>query len=259
MNAPRLAGHRLGGVHLSTRVRPGSVGSRGDSWAGDNEGRGGNYGAALATSVCDANGSSLEPQIFSDPQKVCSKCELPKPRTVEFFPSDGRKRDGLRAECRECIAAKAREWHWANREHSIAVKAAYREANPDRPRERTSSYRIETRERAMAAERANPARVAMERMRKRIQRLVGRNGRRTIDFIGCSSAFLRQHLEAQFLPGMSWENRPEWHIDHIRPLSSFDLSDPDQFKAASHYTNLQPLWAADNLRKGASMPEGLAP
>jgi hypothetical protein len=259
MNAPRPSGRRLEACRSGDGVRPGSVGSRGDSWAGQKGDGGGNSAARAATPVCNANGSSLEPQIFSDPQKVCTKCELPKPRTVEFFPSDGRKRDGLRAECRECIAAKAREWHWANREHSIAVKAAYREANPDRPRERTSSYRIETRERAMAAERANPARVAMERMRKRIQRLVGRNGRRTIGFLGCSSAFLRQHLEAQFLPGMSWANRSAWHIDHIRPLSSFDLSDPDQFRAASHYTNLQPLWAADNLRKGASMPEGLAP
>lgn len=61
------------------------------------------------------------------------------------------------------------------------------------------------------------------------------------------------HLEAQFAPGMTWENRGEWHVDHIRPLASFDLTDPEQLRTASHYTNLQPLWASDNLAKGARL------
>lgn len=64
---------------------------------------------------------------------------------------------------------------------------------------------------------------------------------------------LRAHLEAQFQAGMSWDNYGEWHIDHIKPLASFDLEDTDQLKLACHYTNLQPLWAKDNLSKGAKM------
>lgn len=67
--------------------------------------------------------------------------------------------------------------------------------------------------------------------------------------LGCSWSELMRHLESKFQPGMSWENRADWHIDHIRPLSSFDLTDPAQFAQAAHYTNLQPLWALDNLRK----------
>jgi hypothetical protein len=69
--------------------------------------------------------------------------------------------------------------------------------------------------------------------------------------LGCSIAKLRQHLERQFKPGMTWGNwsRTGWHIDHIRPLASFDLGDPSQLKAAVHYTNLQPLWAIENLKK----------
>lgn len=69
--------------------------------------------------------------------------------------------------------------------------------------------------------------------------------------LGCTVEELRRHLEAQFQPGMTWENwrRDGWHIDHVRPLASFDLTDPEQFRAACHYANLQPLWAPDNLSK----------
>ena len=73
----------------------------------------------------------------------------------------------------------------------------------------------------------------------------------TLALLGCSVDECREHLEAQFAEGMSWSNRSEWHIDHIRPVASFDLADPAQQRACFHYSNLQPLWAIDNLRKGA--------
>lgn len=74
---------------------------------------------------------------------------------------------------------------------------------------------------------------------------------RTLQLIGCDFEALRLHIEMQFQDGMSWANYGlhGWHIDHIRPCSSFDLSDPEQQKACFHYSNLQPLWAVDNLRK----------
>jgi hypothetical protein len=73
--------------------------------------------------------------------------------------------------------------------------------------------------------------------------------------VGCSVSALRRQLQAQFSEGMNWENygRSGWHIDHIRPCASFDLSDPAQQRICFHYTNLQPLWAADNIRKGAKL------
>jgi hypothetical protein len=69
--------------------------------------------------------------------------------------------------------------------------------------------------------------------------------------LGCTIEELKVHLESQFQPGMSWENwsLDGWHIDHIKPLSSFNLSDRQQLLEACHYTNLQPLWASDNLSK----------
>ena len=65
--------------------------------------------------------------------------------------------------------------------------------------------------------------------------------------------FLKQYLENKFKPGMSWEKRGLIHIDHIIPCASFDLKDPKQQAKCFHYTNLQPLWAKENLIKGAKI------
>lgn len=70
---------------------------------------------------------------------------------------------------------------------------------------------------------------------------------KTFDIVGCSTEFLKEHLESQFIDGMSWDNRCEWHIDHIIPVSSAKTE--EEFYKLCHYTNLQPLWAKDNLKK----------
>ena len=69
--------------------------------------------------------------------------------------------------------------------------------------------------------------------------------------LGCSITELKSYLESKFLTGMTWDNYglDGWHIDHIKPLSAFNLSDKKQILEACHYTNLQPLWAKDNLSK----------
>lgn len=76
----------------------------------------------------------------------------------------------------------------------------------------------------------------------------------TLELLGCSLNVLKSHLEKQFQPGMTWENRggkTGWQIDHKRPCASFDLTAPDQQRECFHYSNLQPLWAKDNLSKGS--------
>ena len=69
--------------------------------------------------------------------------------------------------------------------------------------------------------------------------------------LGCTIDELKSYLESKFQNGMTWDNWSlyGWHIDHIKPLASFDLSDRKQLLEACHYTNLQPLWAKDNLAK----------
>lgn len=76
---------------------------------------------------------------------------------------------------------------------------------------------------------------------------------KTFDLIGCSISYLTNYLAAKFSAGMTWENYGQWHIDHIKPCISFDLSDLQQQRECFHYTNLQPLWAADNFSKHANL------
>lgn len=97
-----------------------------------------------------------------------------------------------------------------------------------------------------------------QRIRRRLQRSIkdgrGMKSGKSREILGCDWQFLRDHLEARFTRGMTWENYGYhgWHIDHIVPLCRFDLRDPEQVKKAWHYTNLQPLWAWENYAKLAS-------
>lgn len=74
----------------------------------------------------------------------------------------------------------------------------------------------------------------------------------TLSYLGCDIKQLKTHLESQFKKGMTWDNhkRDGWHVDHIRPVASFDLSKEEEILKCYHYTNLQPLWAEENLKKG---------
>jgi hypothetical protein len=90
-------------------------------------------------------------------------------------------------------------------------------------------------------------------LRKRVWdavRGISKKSASTQELVGCSAAELIAHLEKLFLPGMSWENYGKWHVDHIKPCSAFDLTDPGQQRVCFNHQNLQPLWALDNIRKG---------
>ena len=94
-------------------------------------------------------------------------------------------------------------------------------------------------------------------MRTLMHRAIGKAkaGRSWRTFVDYTLEELMTHLERQFKPGMSWENKGDWHIDHIIPRSSFEYSSPDdpEFKKCWSLSNLQPLWAVDNIRKNAKL------
>jgi hypothetical protein len=139
-------------------------------------------------------------------------------------------------------------------------RAAYTEAN----REKFRAYHVvhnqerreERNEYAAERRRADPAYAMVIRLRARVHQVL--RGRQkaasTMELLGCTRAEFLAHIESRFQPGMTWENRSLWHIDHILPCASFDLLDTEQQRICFHYTNLQPLWANDNLKKSASIP-----
>jgi 5-methylcytosine-specific restriction endonuclease McrA len=75
----------------------------------------------------------------------------------------------------------------------------------------------------------------------------------TVEYLGCTITQLREHLEAKFQEGMTWENYGQWHVDHIIPLRYREGKDEpslDEIIQRLHWTNCQPLWAKDNIAKG---------
>lgn len=104
----------------------------------------------------------------------------------------------------------------------------------------------------------NPKYIVNQRMKTAIRKALAGNkaGRKWEDLVGYTVKDLMMRLEGLFSEGMTWENMGEWHVDHIIPKSSFDYKDTGDasFKEAWALDNLQPLWAADNMSKGVSMP-----
>jgi len=143
---------------------------------------------------------------------------------------------------REHEIANAKRWQAENREHILDYQKA-------RHRRRREIERVYNRNRIHASIFAYLSNVLSKRL-NRVARDHGfRRCARAKELLGCSIEDLIRHLESRFTSGMSWENRGQWHVDHIRPCASFDLTDFDQQRVCFHYTNLQPLWGRDNRKK----------
>lgn len=166
---------------------------------------------------------------------------------------------------REQCLSKVKE-NAAKRQPEIrAYQDAYRNANRERLNAASRVYQAENWEHKKAYMKGyfktrmatDPVFAVGRRMRSRMGVFFRKSGfgkpAKTYDLIGCSFEFLAKHLEAQFSEGMTWENRNQWHIDHRIPLSS--ASSIEEVTALFHYSNLQPLWAFDNISKGGKMPE----
>ncbi len=101
--------------------------------------------------------------------------------------------------------------------------------------------------------RNNPYYKLKKRLRDRFRKALKNNYKSgsAVKDLGCSIEQFKIYLESKFQPGMIWDNYGEWHIDHIKPISKFDLTDRNQLLITCNYTNLQPLWAKDNRIKVA--------
>ena len=132
-----------------------------------------------------------------------------------------------------------------------------REAIADRKRRSTKEYKRLYKSQYQKARLENSFEEKIKhRLRSRMSEAIknGYKSASTMSLIGCSMNDFKQYLEQKFEKGMSWENygRGGWHMDHIIPCCKFDLTIPEEQKICFHYTNIQPLWELDNLRKGRS-------
>ena len=169
--------------------------------------------------------------------------------------------------CTVCARVYTRDWHRNKRKE---IPELYRQRERARIRPRTDEVRkreakwrelrrdnIRTYLREYnATRRATDIQYKLRcglhsRISVAVRKQYGDKAYKTMELIGCGVSELMAHLAAQFQPGMSWENhgRNGWHVDHIVPCSHFDLTDPAEQKRCFHFSNLQPLWEADNIRK----------
>jgi len=155
---------------------------------------------------------------------------------------------------------KIKEYREKNKDKNKEYYNEYREKNKDKMREYKKNYKCEHNKAPRKCVICNPLSYLTELQGGRIRNaLNSKKDKHTIEYLGCDKKTLYNHLEKQFKDGMSWKNKGEWHIDHIRPCASFNLELEEEIMKCFHYTNLQPLWATDNLSKSNKYDEKTHP
>lgn len=172
-------------------------------------------------------------------EKRCARCGNSKPKSE--FKRKKDSADGLHCHCKRCCNAINREHRAENPKMAAAWSDRWKAKNPERVKEIQRRHHTQPHVRLHAS------------IRNRLRALMLNGSKNTFDILGFSRDELMTHLERQFLPGMSWGNYGAWHVDHVRPLSSFKISSVDDpmVREAWALYNLRPIWAKDNLVKNA--------
>jgi len=224
-------------------------------------------------------------------EKKCSKCDISKP--LEQFPNDPKCSGGKRGTCKDCrltqwvpepneilkcatcgeekdhalFSKKGKQKPYECKACKNTRDSNKRNSDRDEFNRKQREDWAKNNEKRNAARRKNLQRRRDEdsqyrmkmalhvRLYDAVKRQKGLKSAKTLELLGCTVEQLQTFLEAEFTNGMAWENYGEWHIDHIRPCASFNLADPEEQKKCFHWTNLQPLWALDNIRKGDKWEE----
>ena len=213
--------------------------------------------------------------------KVCTKCGVKK--KLGEFCKQSSKKDGLYPHCKECLSKKNKEYRTEHKEETKIKQKEYDKANKEKIKIYQKKYRDENKKdiKTDKAEYQKEHREEIKIKNKKYQKIRRQNDigyrlkgnlssrlrqalkrtkkkDRTVKYLGCTIEFFKQFLESQFTEGMSWSNygniKESWSIDHILPCSSFDHSDDEQVKKCWHYSNMQPMWHLDNIKKGNRRP-----
>ena len=218
-------------------------------------------------------------------EKKCSKCDITKP--LEQFTSDPKCSGGKRGTCKDCkinqwvpvedetivckkcgeekvytlFSKKGKQKPYEcksctnklGREKRNSDRDAYNKKQRDswaRNNEKRNAARRQNLQKRRDEDPQYRMKMALHvRLYDAVKRQKGVKSTKTLELLGCTVEQLQIFLEAEFTEGMTWENYGEWHIDHILPCASFNLEDPQEQKKCFHWTNLQPLWAKDNIIK----------
>jgi len=178
-----------------------------------------------------------------------------------------------REENKNIIQQRKKVFYKKNKDKPYYDYKEYRKQNPEKVKQTQNKYKEKNKDILLLKSREwrkNNPKYASDRkkndlifkiavnMRSRLRIFMKKNSEikktnKTFEYVGCSPEQLKEHIEKQFVNGMNWENYSlhGWHIDHIIPLSSAK-TDEDVYKLC-HYTNLQPLWAKDNISKGSKI------
>ena len=192
---------------------------------------------------------------MSEAKQSCSKCGEIKSLSNFIFRNDQQK---YRKDCKSCQQIASKIYRAKNFDRLLAKKIKWQQDNIEK--HRASGRAWNKRNRKHLAEYKRKLRESvdyriMANYRTRVYRaIIGAvKSKRTIELIGCSIDDLKRYIENKFTNGMSWDNYGKWHIDHILPCNKFNMSDENEQTKCFHYTNLQPLWALDNIQKGVKI------
>ena len=200
--------------------------------------------------------------------KKCFKCH--KEKQLTCFHKQKASSDGHKSWCKECTREYDRINKEKNKEKIKEQQKKYREKhretlnknrnkwgleNPDKvalnAKKHREKYRDQINKKRREKRRINInfklRTIISNRIRMALKR--GSKNSSALKLTDCSWDYLKSYIEKQFTDGMSWDNYGEWHIDHIKPCCSFDLTKESEQRKCFHYTNLQPLWAIENLKK----------
>lgn len=181
--------------------------------------------------------------------KICSKCGQEK--SIDNFRKDITKKDALRPECKVCIQEFEKLVRDSNPEKIKKRLEKFYELNPNKRKEYRENYKNRKHQQRKERRKKDPIFSLINNMRSRLYKYLTKmditKKNKTFEIVGCEPNELKMYLEKQFVVGISWENRNEWHIDHIIPLSSAKTE--DELYKLCHYTNLQPLWVVENIQK----------
>ena len=204
-----------------------------------------------------------EEKNLTEPQNNC----LNNTESVHCGTTTKIKNDSIKKDWRDITDPKLRKRMYNRnlyKDHKDKIKLSkkrYYEVNKDKLKLQRRVYRETNKEKVRLQERMRDGKKRQTNinyklskgLRTRLWSAIKDNQKTgsAVKDLGCSIDELKSYLEFKFLPDMSWDNYGQygWHIDHIKPLSSFDLTDRKQLLEACHYTNIQPLWAKDNLSK----------